>query len=109
MSNYADEDDMFNTLFNDLIYDGLDQEDNKEKSLNAFEEYSKLYEEYFNSENFSDLILNVNGTQNYHAHKMILVMTSEVFKTMLCDPNWKRDDKIIELNETSSSEKIFDK
>lgn len=72
----------------DSIYDGLDKEHAEPIKLNAYEEQIKLFSNYFNNKNLSDLVIYVNKKKIYYAHQIILVTCSEVFNTMLCDPNW---------------------
>ena len=72
----------------DSIYSGLDKEHTEPIKLNAYEEQIKLFSNYFNNKNLSDLVIHVNKKRIYYAHQIILVTCSEVFNTMLCDPNW---------------------
>jgi hypothetical protein len=99
---------------NDLIYNGIDAEDFEPIRLNAYEDQIKLFHSYFNNKNLSDLVINVNDKKIYYAHQLILVTFSEVFNTMLCDPNWtaeknSQNQREIFLKEQEECEPVFEK
>ena len=102
-------DETFAQLFNEFIYDGLDEDFKDEDCFNAFSELAQLHSVHFDNEKFSDLVLNVNDTLQFRVHKIILAMSSEVFATMLFDPNWTRSRTCVSLFESPSSLKIFNK
>ncbi|XP_077991082.1 BTB/POZ domain-containing protein 17-like [Glandiceps talaboti] len=62
---------------------------------------------YYNNHELSDIILKV-GKQCYHAHKLILVSGSDVFRTMLTGHNWAESTTHeIELEEGFHCEPVF--
>ncbi|XP_070577316.1 BTB/POZ domain-containing protein 17-like [Ptychodera flava] len=62
---------------------------------------------YCNNPELSDLILKV-GEQRYHAHKLILVSSSDVFRTMLTGSTWAESTtQEIELEEDYICEPVF--
>ena len=63
------------------IYNGLDKDHAEPIKLNAYEEQIKMFSNYFNNENLSDLVIHVNKKYIYYAHQIILVTCSEVFNT----------------------------
>lgn len=101
----------------DSIYNGIDKEDREPVKLNAYEEQIKLFCNYFNNKNLSDLVIKVNEKKIYYAHKLILVTCSEVFNKMLCDPNWTepsnqtqiKTQREIHLKEQEECESVFEK
>lgn len=106
------------TNSNETIYSGIDKEDKEPLKLNAYEEQIKLFCNYFNNKNLSDLIVYVNEKKTYYAHKLILVTCSEVFNKMLCDPNWTdnpttqtlvKNQREIHLQELEECESVFEK
>ena len=103
-----------NNETNNSVYIGMDPEDFEPVRLNAYEEQIKLFQCYFNNKNLSDLLIHVNEKKIYYAHQLILVTFSEVFNTMLCDPNWtaeknSQNQREIFLKEQEECEPVFEK
>ena len=109
-----------NSNLNESIYSGIDKEDKEPLKLNAYEEQIKLFCNYFNNRNLSDLVIHVNKKKIYYGHKLILVTCSEVFNKMLCDPNWTasqnesnqtliKNQLEIHLQESEECELVFEK
>ncbi|KAG7464655.1 hypothetical protein MATL_G00167870 [Megalops atlanticus] len=56
--------------------------------VNHQPELQALVSSLFDSPEFSDVQLEVNGSQSFQAHRLLLVTQSSVFRTMLSSPHW---------------------
>jgi len=57
---------------------------------------------FYNNEELSDITLKL-GTQRYHAHRFVLVLMSDVFRT-LCSQRWSSEEDLVKEVELIESE-----
>nr|XP_022291077.1 BTB/POZ domain-containing protein 17-like [Crassostrea virginica]XP_022291078.1 BTB/POZ domain-containing protein 17-like [Crassostrea virginica]XP_022291079.1 BTB/POZ domain-containing protein 17-like [Crassostrea virginica]XP_022291080.1 BTB/POZ domain-containing protein 17-like [Crassostrea virginica]XP_022291082.1 BTB/POZ domain-containing protein 17-like [Crassostrea virginica] len=69
-------------------YDATSQKDPSEETIDDGKHVIKRYQELFDSESMSDIVL-VVGLSRYSAHKFVLTTASEVFQAMLSEDRWQ--------------------
>lgn len=78
-------------------------------TINCREEIIGSMSKYFNNSEMSDIVLKI-GDRRYYAHKFVLGLTSDVFRTM-CSQRWELDGACeeLEMRECEECMPVFDR
>ncbi|XP_052078674.1 BTB/POZ domain-containing protein 17-like isoform X1 [Mytilus californianus] len=88
-----------------------EQENDDEHETNLKDERSFIenISKFYGQTDLRDITLNI-GDDSYSAHKFVLAKDSDVFRAMLYDDNWSKDNQTeLALSETPECRAVFDK